>query len=287
MPKIQNIHWFPGHMKKASIQIEEKLKIVDCVIELLDSRIPFSSRNEQLFELTKNKKRLVVLTKSDLADPSITQKWIEFFKSTGFEAIFADINNQKDVQNIIKMAEKLGEDKHQKEISKGMKPQPIRSMIIGIPNVGKSTLINKIAGRKAASVQNKPGHTKSQQWIKVSNKFELLDTPGILQSNYEDESKSINLALTGSINENILPDEALTNYLLDYLKEYYPNELMKRYSLSDVNVDNLDLLTLIAKKRGLLTKGQEDIGKCEKLLLNEFKNAKIGRISLEREVKCL
>ncbi len=282
-----DIHWFPGHMKKASIQIEEKLKIIDCVIELLDARIPFSSRNNQLFELTKNKKRLVVLTKADLADDKITKKWINYFNSVGFAAIFADVNNQKDIQNIIKNAETLGEDKHKKEIAKGMKPQPIRSMIIGIPNVGKSTLINKIAKRKATSVENKPGHTKSQQWIKVSNRFELLDTPGILQSSYDDKDKAINLALIGSINENILPNEELCDYLLNYLKANYPNLLMDRYRLSELDDDNNKVLSDIAKRRGLIDKGGLDIDKAQKLLLNEFKNGKLGKASLESEPKCL
>ncbi|MCQ2793278.1 MAG: ribosome biogenesis GTPase YlqF [Bacilli bacterium] len=283
----KDVHWFPGHMKKASIQIEEKLKIVDCVIELLDARIPFSSRNNQLYELTKNKKRLVVLTKADLADDKITAKWVKYFKEVGFAAIFANINNHKDIQKIIINAEKLGEDKHKKEISRGMKPQPIRSMIIGIPNVGKSTLINKIAGRKAASVENKPGHTKSQQWIKVSNKFELLDTPGILQSNYDDSLKATNLALVGSINENILPNDVLCDQLLNYLKENYSDSFLNRYSLSSIDVANNVLLEEIAIKRGLLVKGGPDINKAQILLLNEFKNGKIGKISLEREPKCL
>lgn len=181
----KDVHWFPGHMKKASIEISEKLKLVDCVIELLDARIPYSSRNKQLFETTKSKKRLVVLTKADLADNKVTNAWISFFANSGFAAIFADLNNPKDVQKIIMSAKNLGKEKQQKQIDKGMKPQPIRSMIIGIPNVGKSTLINKIAKRRAASVENKPGHTKSQQWIKVSNEFELLDTPGVLQSSYD------------------------------------------------------------------------------------------------------
>lgn len=285
---MQNgVHWFPGHMKKASIKISEKLKIVDCVIELLDARIPFSSRNVQLFELTKSKNRLIVLTKQDLADEKITSLWINFFKSQGYAAIFADLNQPNDIKRIISNAEKLGEEKHQKQLAKGMKIQPIRAMIIGIPNVGKSTLINKIANRKAASVQNKPGHTKAQQWIKVSNKFELLDTPGILQSSYEDKQKTINLALVGSVNENILPEDELSLFLLDFLKKYYPSELKQKYNLLDVQIDNREILNEIAQRRGLINKSGLDIARASKLLLNEFKNGKIGRMSLEREVKCL
>ena len=282
----KDIHWYPGHMKKAEIQVSEKLKIVDCVIELLDSRIPFSSRNNSLYNLTKDKKRLVVLTKADLADPKISELWVSFFKEMGFDCIFADLNNPNDIKNIIHKATLLGKDKAQKYIDKGMKPQPIRAMIIGIPNVGKSTLINKISKRKAASVMNKPGHTKAQQWIKVNNDFELLDTPGILQSSYEDENKAINLALVGSINENILPNDDLANYLLNYLKDNYPNLLMQRYDLNDLSDNNL-ILKGIAKRRGFLKANNEDTDKAITLLLNEFKNGLIGRVSLEKEVKCL
>lgn len=280
------IHWFPGHMKKAQNEILDKLKLVDCVIELLDARIPFSSRNNFLYKLSNGKKRVIVLTKSDLADPIINDKWINFFKSNGFEALFVDLNKQSDIKKIISCVENVGKEKQEKQILKGMKPQPIRAMIIGIPNVGKSTLINKISGRRAASVMNKPGHTKSQQWIKVSNKFELLDTPGILQSSYEDKDKTINLALTGSINENILPDEELAFYLLDFLKEKYSILLTKRYNI-EIKNDNNELLHDIAIKRGLMENGEFNNLRAAKLLLNEFKNGFIGRISLEQETKCL
>lgn len=282
----KDIHWFPGHMKKAQNEIDAKLKIVDCVIELLDSRIPFSSRNDYLYKLTSQKERLVVLTKADLADPLITSKWISFFKESGFHAIFADLNNPKDINKIILEAEKCGTKKHEKEISRGLKPSPVRAIIVGIPNVGKSTLINKIAKRKAAGVQNKPGHTKAQQWIKVSNKFELLDTPGILQSSYESKEKAINLALVGSINENILPSEELGSYLLDFLKEHYKDELVNRYNLSSTN-SNEDIINQIAKNRGLLTKGGLDTSKAYLLLLNEFKNGVIGKCTIEQEPKNL
>lgn len=283
----KDIHWFPGHMKKASIQIQDKLKLVDCLIELLDARIPYSSRNNELYNLTKSKNRLVVLTKQDLADPLINEKWINYFKEQGFACIFVDLNNSQDVRRIIKCVEKISIKNQQKYLDKGMRKQPIRAMIVGIPNVGKSTLINKIAKRKAAGVENKPGFTKSQQWIKVSDQFELLDTPGILQSSYDDKEKAINLALCGSINENILPREFLANELLNYLRQFYPNSLIERYKLTSLNDDNNLLLTSIARNRGLLDKGETDIKKAEILLLNEFKNGKLGRISLERKERCL
>lgn len=282
---MKQIHWFPGHMKKAQNEIEAKLKLVDCVIELLDARIPVSSRNEILFKLTSNKKRLIVLTKADLADSNVTKLWIEYYKSVGFKAIFADLNNQKDINRIIKEAEELGKDKHEKQIQKGMKPQPIRAMVIGIPNVGKSTLINKMAHRKAASVENKPGHTKSQQWIKVSNKFELLDTPGILQSNYDDKKIAVNLALVGSINENILPNDELAHILLSFLKDNYLEHTKARFNLVNID-DNYAAFEQIALNRGLKNKGGLDISSAHKLLLNEFKNGKIAPISLESPELC-
>ena len=273
------IHWFPGHMKKAQNEIDAKLKIVDCVIELLDARIPFSSRNETLYKMSENKERLVVLTKSDLADPNITKNWVEYYKQKGFHVVASDLNNPKDVKQIIALASKCGDKKHEKEIKRGLKPSPVRAMIIGIPNVGKSTLINKIANRKAASVQNKPGHTKAQQWIKVNKDFELLDTPGILQSSFEDKEKAINLALVGSINQDILPTTFLANTLLDYLKAIYKESLLKRYEID--SLDNSSFFKELARKRGFLIKDGYDESKAEITLLNEFKNGLLGRCSLE------
>ena len=279
---MKQIHWYPGHMKKAQIDIEERVKIVDLVIELLDARIPLSSRNPTLYELTKHKNRLVVLTKNDLADPEMTKRWVEHFKGSRFAAIFADLNNEKDIKNIIKSAEKLGEEKYKKIVAKGMKPQPIRAMIIGIPNVGKSTLINKIAKRNAAGVQNKPGHTKAQQWIKVSDQFQLLDTPGILPSNYENKDNALSLALVGSINEEILPLDELADHAFNYLKEFYKDNLLKRFEYLDLNISNEDNFSLIAKRRGYFTKDGLDLYKSHKVFLNELKNGILGQISFER-----
>ena len=280
--KMKQIHWYPGHMKKAQIEVQERLKLVDVIVELLDARIPVSSRNEVLYKITKDKLRLVVLTKTDLADQKETEKWINSFKNQGFSAIFADLNKPADVKNIIKEVEKLGENKNQKYISKGMKPQPVRAMIIGIPNVGKSTLINKISGRHAASVQNKPGHTKAQQWIKVSNKFELLDTPGILPPSYDDPKKAVNLALVGSVNAEILPNEELAKQAFDYVKENYPEYLKSRFEYLDLSKDDDACFEEIAYKRGYFTKGGQDIEKAYKVFLNEVKNGLIGQITFER-----
>ena len=279
---MKQIHWYPGHMKKAQIEVQERLKLVDVIVELLDARIPVSSRNEVLYKITMDKMRLVVLTKTDLADQKETIKWINLFEKQGFSAVFADLNNQSDIKKIIKEVEKLGENKNQKFIAKGMKPQPVRAMIIGIPNVGKSTLINKISGRHAASVENKPGHTKAQQWIKVSNKFELLDTPGILPPSYDDPEKAINLALVGSVNAEILPNEELAKHAFDFVKENYPEYLKTRFEYLDLNKDNETCFEEIAYKRGYFTKGGQDIEKAYKVFLNEVKNGLLGKITFER-----
>ena len=279
---MKQIHWYPGHMKKAQIEVQERLKLVDVIVELLDARIPLSSRNEVLFKITKDKLRLVVLTKKDLADPKETDKWVNFFKKQGFSAVFSDLNNPHDVKEIIKEVEKLGEKKNQKFIDKGMKPQPVRAMIIGIPNVGKSTLINKISGRHAASVQNKPGHTKSQQWIKVSNRFELLDTPGILPPSYEDNKKAINLALVGSISQEILPNDELAKIAFNFIKDNYENKLKDRFNYLDLSKDEDECFKEIAVKRGYLVKGGQDIDKAHKVFLNEVKNGLLGEITFER-----
>ena len=279
---MKQIHWYPGHMKKAQIEVQEKLKLVDVIVELLDARIPVSSRNETLYKITKDKLRLVVLTKTDLADQKETLKWINSFEKQGFSALFADLNKPSDIKNIVREVEKLGENKNQKYLAKGMKPQPVRAMIIGIPNVGKSTLINKISGRHAASVQNKPGHTKSQQWIKVSNQFELLDTPGILPPSYKDPKEAVNLALVGSISSEILPNDELARIAFNYIKEYYPDNLKSRFEYVDLSKDVDECFREIAYKRGYLTKGGQDIEKAYKVFLNEVKNGLLGQITFER-----
>lgn len=278
----KNIHWFPGHMQKATKEISERLKIIDVIIELLDARAPLASRNEVLLDLTKNKKRLVVLTKCDLADDKITRLWIEFFKKQGTFVVTLDQNNKKLLEYLKASIGELGAEKQEKLMKKGMKPQPIRAMIVGIPNVGKSTLINRIAQKRAASVQNTPGHTKAQQWIKVNKDFELLDTPGILPPNYSNPTTAINLALLGSIKETILPLDELGDKLLDFLKANYADYLKARFQIEFKNDEaNYEILTKIAQRRGLITNKEFDIGRANILVLKEFKEGLIGRISLE------
>lgn len=279
----KNIHWFPGHMQKATKEISERLKIIDVIIELLDARAPLASRNDVLLDLTKNKKRLVVLTKCDLADDKITRLWMEFFKKQGAFVVTLDQSNKKLLESLKDSIEELGAEKQEKLIKKGMKPQPIRAMIVGIPNVGKSTLINRIAKKRAASVQNTPGHTRAQQWIKVNKDFELLDTPGILPPNYSNPTNAINLALLGSIKETILPLDELGDKLLDFLKENYADFLKARFQIEFKNdEENYEILTKIAQRRGLITNKEFDIGRANILVLKEFKDGLIGKISLEK-----
>ena len=278
----QQIHWFPGHMNKALNEVENKVKLVDVIIELLDARAPMSSINENLEKITSNKKKLIVLTKTDLADPEQTKKWIGELAKTYDEILSLDLKSSNAENLLSKAVISLGKDKWAKEIAKGMKPQPIRTMIIGIPNVGKSSLINRLAKRKAAGVQNKPGYTRGEQWIKVNKDFLLLDTPGILPMNYENPKKAANLALIGAIREDILPNEQLGELLISFLKAHYPNALANRYDISEIG-DRLTVLKQICERRKILNSvGENDIARAEALLLKEFKDGLLGRITLEQ-----
>ena len=276
---MSQIHWFPGHMKKALNEIEAKIKLVDIVIEILDARAPRSSINPEFEKRLQNKKRIFVLSKSDLADPVLTKEWEVYFKKTVDSLLILNLNEQKATQIIANEVKRLGEEKHAREISKGMKPQPLKVMIIGIPNVGKSSLINRLAKRSAAGVQNKPGYTRGEQFIKVNNDFILLDTPGVLPMNYEDKTKAINLALLGSIKEDILPNEDLAVYLIKFLNKYYPSALKERFGIEDLS-DFEEVIKGICLKRGLLN----DYERAYILLLKEFKDGKLGRMTLEKAI---
>ena len=276
-----NIHWFPGHMNKALHEVEERLKIIDVIIELFDARAPLSSINEQLEKATKHKKKVYVFTKSDLADKKQTELWKKHFISEDIDVIATNLND-KNAYNLISQAViKLGKSKWAKEMARGMKPQPIRAMVIGVPNVGKSSLINLLAKRKVAGVQNKPGYTRGEQWIKVNKDFLLLDTPGILPMSYEDKEKATKLALVGSIREDILPNSDLVDYLLSFLKEKYPLSLQERFGIENIT-NRKEILELIADRRKLLrSNNQLDLEKAEILLLKEFKDGLLGNITLE------
>ena len=277
------IHWFPGHMSKALREIEERIKIIDVVIEILDARAPYSSINEELEKLISNKKRLVILSKPDLADPNITPILVNKLKKTYDDVLVLNLTDNSAGKIIGKSVNRLGEDKWKKEMAKGMKPQPIRAMILGIPNVGKSSLINRLASRKAAGVQNKPGFTRGEQWIKVNKDFLLMDTPGVLPMNYENVKKAANLALIGAIREDILPNEELIKILLNYLKAYYPKALQIRYGIEEITAPN-EVINQICLARNLVNNsGEKDTIRATNLLLKEFKDGKLGRFTLEND----
>ena len=277
---MAEIHWFPGHMKKALNNVEDKIKLVDVIVELLDARAPLSSVNDDLAKLIVNKKKVIVLSKTDLADKQQTSKWLEYFRKNNDLVIDLDLSQQNSGRAIQNAVVKVGKSIWDKQKAKGMKPQPIKTMIIGIPNVGKSSLINRFAKRSAAGVENKPGFTRGQQWIKVSNEFVLLDTPGILPMNYEDKKKAMNLALLGSIREDILPNEDMCRALLDYLKARYPNCLKNRFDIDEI-ADFDNAINAICERRKLLSNGSNDLERAYKLLLTEFKNGLLGQITLE------
>lgn len=268
-------------MKKALNNVEKKMSMIDVVIEILDARAPLSSMNPFLEEKIQHKPRLFLLSKSDLADPSENEKWIAHFTHDNQKAIIGNLNDKEIIEDIKKILPELAIKKREKEERRGMKPQAIKTMIIGIPNVGKSTLINKIVSRQSAGVQNKPGFTKSDQWIRLDNDLVLLDTPGILPMNYENKENAAKLALIGSIRDDILPYDVLAEDLLNILKEHYSDSLKERFDIENITTPT-EVIEAIAKRRGLLSSGKLDLEKAEKLLLQEFKDGLLGQITLER-----
>jgi len=273
------IQWFPGHMAKAKKEMEEKLRLVDIVYELLDARIPYSSKNPLINELLKNKPRLILLTKSDMADDFYTNKWKNHFTSQGFPSLSIDSVSGLNIKKIIGVSQTILKDKFEKEKARGMKPRPIRGMIVGIPNVGKSTLINKLVNKRVANVGNKPGITKAQQWVRLNANLELLDTPGVLWPKFEDQKVGMHLAITGAIRDEILKSDELGYYLLDFMKANYEKNILERYQLS-AGLSNLDILKHIASTRGISNK--EDVEeKAAEVLLNDFRSLRLGRITLD------
>ena len=276
-----NVQWYPGHMTKAKRQMQEDLKLIDLIIELVDARVPLSSRNPDIDQLGQNKSRLILLNKADLADERQNEAWKEYFQSKGFHVVKVDSRNgagMKTIQNVIQEACK---EKIERDRRRGIKNRPIRAMVAGIPNVGKSTFINSFAGKACAETGNRPGVTKGKQWIRLNKNVELLDTPGILWPKFEDQEVGIRLAFVGSIKDDILNMEELALKLIDYLKERYTGLLEKRYGISEEG-NAVEILGEIAKARGCLKKGEElDYTKASGLLFDDFRSGKIGRITLE------
>lgn len=276
-----NLQWYPGHMTKAKRQMQEDIKLIDLIIELVDARIPLSSRNPDIDELGKNKSRLILLNKSDLADERYNEKWTEYFQKKGYYVLKINARSGaglKAIQNVIQEACK---EKIERDRKRGIKNRPIRAMVVGIPNVGKSTFINSYAGKACAKTGNKPGVTKGKQWIRLNKNLELLDTPGILWPKFEDQEVGKRLAFIGSIKDEILNLEELSLELLGYIVAHYPGVLAQRYNISEDGTP-LSMLEGIAENRKCLLRGQElDYGKAANILMDEFRNGKIARITLE------
>lgn len=282
MEKKVNINWFPGHMTKAKRAMEEKLKVVDMVIELRDARVPKASENPLLFELTKNKPRLVILTKVDKADPQVTQKWVKALSNDFVKVLALNLNKDVLTKPIVEACQELMKAKIERQIRRGMKPRAIRVMVAGIPNVGKSTLINRLAKRKITQTGDRPGVTKALQWVKVGKELELLDTPGVLWPKFEEEHVGVVLGITGAINDHVLPMEDLAVYALKYLKLHYSQDLLERYGIEEEMMDPYEILDTIARKRGFLrNKDEIDEKRTIDILMREIRDDKIGKISWE------
>ena len=281
--KQQAVHYFPGHMQKALRKVESFISLVDIVIELVDARAPLSSRNPLLTGLNPSKPRLILLSKDDMADGEVTRLWVDYFRQSGIQCVSANLKKGKLLGLLSSSVDKAIYAKREKEKRLGMKRQPAKAMVIGIPNVGKSTLINSLASRKAANVGNKAGITRAEQWIKLSEDFILLDTPGILPMNYPTPEQAVRLALLGSMREDVMPNDELAERLLSFLRDNYPNSLQNRFEIEDISsLPDEEILQSIAKRRGLLENGEPSSAKASYLLLKEFKDGILGRISLER-----
>lgn len=274
--------WYPGHMTKAKRQMQEDIKLIDLVIELVDARVPLSSRNPDIDDLEKNKARLILLNKSDLADDDQNEKWIEYFKEKGYHALKINSKNKSGIKEINNVVNEACKEKIERDRKRGIKNRPVRAMVVGIPNVGKSTFINAYAGRNCAKTGNKPGVTKGKQWIKLSKTLELLDTPGILWPKFEDQAIGLKLALIGSINDNILDVSDMAYEFVKILNNSYENAIPNRFGV-EKNDDPLKMLEGIAEVRGCKLKGNVlDLEKASSILIEEFRSGKLGKITLDR-----
>ena len=287
------INWFPGHMAKTRRQIAEDLKMIDVVVEILDARIPMSSQNPDIRQITQNKKKIIVLNKYDLSDKNKTERWIEYFTQKGQKVVLADSLTGKGVNETVRQIQKVMEEDMQKMADKGRIGRKIRVMIVGIPNVGKSSFINRIAKKTSAEVGNKPGVTKQKQWIRINEKIELLDTPGVLWPKFESQKVAMNLAITGTIKDDILDLVEVAYTLTKFMLENYKENLLQRYSLEEKKIDEIlqqdqaeneniyEIMQLIGRRRGAILGENIDDERTAKLILDDFRSGKLGKITLE------
>ena len=290
-----NINWYPGHMAKTKRQIMEDLKLVDIIIEILDARIPISSQNPDINQITQNKKKIILLNKYDLADEKENKKWIEYFNKNNQKVLLVDSVSGKGINETIRLIQKEMEEDLKKIVDKGRIGRKIRVMIVGIPNVGKSSFINRIAKKTSAEVGNKPGVTKQKQWIRINDKIELLDTPGVLWPKFESEEVGMHLAITGTIKDDILELTEIAYSLTKFLLENYRENLIQRYSLNEKQIEEIlnqdqpeneniyEIMQLIGKKRGAVASGGRiDDDKTSKIILDDFRSGKLGKITIEK-----
>ena len=277
-----NIQWYPGHMTKTRRQIEADLKLVDAVCEIVDARIPISSRNPDIDSICGSKPRIIVLNRMDLADPEGTRRWANYFRSKGMAVVISNCKNRKGINDFVPAVRSVLKEKLERDAAKGMN-RPMKVMVVGIPNVGKSTLINAISGRKGAKAENRPGVTRGKQWVTVDSSLQLLDTPGILWPKFEDPNVGLLLAATGAVKENVLDIEELSCRMMELLWKFYPQLVKDRYGIeAEPDTPGYELLEAAGRKRGfLMARGEINTERMAKVLLDEYRSGKLGRITLE------
>ena len=277
-----HFQWYPGHMTKARRMMQENIKLIDLIIELVDARVPLSSRNPDIDELGKNKARLILLNKADLAEERLNDEWVEYFKEKGYSAVKVNSKKGGGIKSIQSVIQEACKEKTERDRKRGILNRPVRAMVVGIPNVGKSTFINALAGKACAKTGNKPGVTKGKQWIRLNKNVELLDTPGILWPKFEDQQVGLKLAFIGSIKDEILQTEELAAELVRFLKSEYPGVLEEKYDIPEAD-DVYECIRNIAESRHCLVRGSEmDTEKAAAILLDDFRGGRLGRITLEK-----
>ncbi|MCR5691988.1 MAG: ribosome biogenesis GTPase YlqF [Eubacterium sp.] len=277
-----HFQWYPGHMTKAKRSMQEDIKLIDLVIELVDARIPRSSKNPDIDQLAGNKSRIILLNKVDMADPALLDSWMKYYEGKGYLTLAINAKKKNELKKVNQLIQKACQEKIERDRKRGILNRPVRAMIVGIPNVGKSTFINSFAGKASAKTGNKPGVTKGKQWIRLNKQVEMLDTPGILWPKFEDQTVGLHLAFIGSIKDELIQSLDLALDLVEFLQESYPGLLSDHYGI-DEKTESLQVVSQIATKRGCLKKGNElDYDKAAFLLLDDFRNARLGRITIER-----